>query len=737
MSVNTTENVKSYACDGSLTDFDFPYKITGTDTSVLIVTIWEDATSTPTILSEESGAYSYSVAAPNNNYDNGGTISTTKLDGASYVAYAWPENYTITIERIVPYTQPSEFTAGGLDPKALEQTFDNQEFQIQQLDKRKSIHGPASDATSSIYELPGVTARKSKVLGFDADGDVIAIANVPTSGVSATAFAETLLDDATAAAARTTLVITLENLINAFNVKDYGAVGDGITDDLAAIQVAVDACIASATGGIVYFPPGKYSIGDGSITVTNGGSKSIWFAGAGMYASRIVKTTTGTDDTIIWNCTTNPSGIQNLGIIAAVGGNFSVDGISCTTMNGVFFENVWMGGFDNGFNLSGSDIHLTNCISELNNSYGFVFDKNIKAVNCKSYLNGYGFLLKFSSAPAFPDWPCVLVNCSDSESKNHALSIDSRDNVELIGFCTESAGWNGNVGIYIIGSNQIKIIGGNLRYLVDYGIQLVGACSNVIIDGVTIQEIGQTTTGKGIQMVGGSTNTLVTNCLLKNIRLSAIKTGNSSGTRIVNNTIHTFGRQETAGDKFGVLVDGDAATKGTVISSNRFVLSGGDTQTGIVFESGAQGKFFIRENEYQNGTLMDLANAPVGTIVERNQDVNYKTAVPTSGHYVRHQKIENTEPSAGNPPGWVCVSRVNTAMRVGASETETTLEVDDTTGITNGDICGVTLDDGTIQWSTCTVTDGDTLEFGAALTDDVAIDNVVYTLLFKAMANLV
>ena len=41
-----------------------------------------------------------------------------------------------------------------------------------------------------------------------------------------------------------------------FNVKTYGAVGDGSTDDTAAIQSAITA--ASATGGIVFFPPGVF-----------------------------------------------------------------------------------------------------------------------------------------------------------------------------------------------------------------------------------------------------------------------------------------------------------------------------------------------------------------------------------------------------------------------------------------------------------------------------------------------
>ena len=44
-----------------------------------------------------------------------------------------------------------------------------------------------------------------------------------------------------------------------FNVKDYGAVGDGVADDAPAIELARQAAIADG-GGIVYFPAGTYRL---------------------------------------------------------------------------------------------------------------------------------------------------------------------------------------------------------------------------------------------------------------------------------------------------------------------------------------------------------------------------------------------------------------------------------------------------------------------------------------------
>jgi len=73
-----------------------------------------------------------------------------------------------------------------------------------------------------------------------------------------------------------------------FNVKAYGAVGNGSTDDTDAIQAAM---AAATSGGIIYFPPGTYIISE-TLNIT---ANNIAFIGAGAGATTI-KTASGSEE---------------------------------------------------------------------------------------------------------------------------------------------------------------------------------------------------------------------------------------------------------------------------------------------------------------------------------------------------------------------------------------------------------------------------------------------------------
>ena len=73
---------------------------------------------------------------------------------------------------------------------------------------------------------------------------------------------------------------------NTYNVKMFGAVGDGVHDDTTAVQAAYQGLVANG-GGTLYFPPGIYAIsstltiGNGNTTASTTSNIAVLGAGAG------------------------------------------------------------------------------------------------------------------------------------------------------------------------------------------------------------------------------------------------------------------------------------------------------------------------------------------------------------------------------------------------------------------------------------------------------------------------
>jgi hypothetical protein len=74
-----------------------------------------------------------------------------------------------------------------------------------------------------------------------------------------------------------------DRLAEVKNVKDFGATGDGGTDDTAAIQAAVDAT-SGANRGTIFFPAGTYKLLS-SVTYNYNGNLAIEFVGEGAASS--------------------------------------------------------------------------------------------------------------------------------------------------------------------------------------------------------------------------------------------------------------------------------------------------------------------------------------------------------------------------------------------------------------------------------------------------------------------
>lgn len=173
----------------------------------------------------------------------------------------------------------------------------------------------------------------------------------------------------------------LASLSGVVNVKDFGAVGDGSTDDTTAIQAAADAAfnvaadfdIAAAAGSkSLYFPPGRYRV-TSPITVQNLFGGHIF--GAGTVASQLVQATAdepallldGVSNSLIENMAFK-AGSNNVAVEYTTTAEADITSTGTTFWKCLFFEsNIGLRlGIDN---IQVSECQIENC-SFLSNGIG-------------------------------------------------------------------------------------------------------------------------------------------------------------------------------------------------------------------------------------------------------------------------------------------------------------------------------------------------------------------------------
>ena len=157
------------------------------------------------------------------------------------------------------------------------------------------------------------------------------------------------------------------------SVKDFGAVGDGVTDDTAAIQAAIDSL--GAVGGMVQVPPGTYKVSS-----TLNISSYIYLKGSGAVASSIL-TNNSTGNVVYINGVSITPGctVENLFFNSSVtrtAGSYIVSNSS----NGTFIKNCKMYSAFDGISITGTSaqcIKIEDCQIDNTVNYGI----NITAFN--------------------------------------------------------------------------------------------------------------------------------------------------------------------------------------------------------------------------------------------------------------------------------------------------------------------------------------------------------------------
>jgi len=172
--------------------------------------------------------------------DNGGNV--TLLSGAL-------AGDIMTIYRDMPYSRTQNYTnSGDFLASEVNSDFDDLWLAGEQTDRSfsQSIRKPITDSGSISMELPSASQRAGKYLTFSATGAVTASSATVTGSTSANLVSYIASGSG---AVETTVETKLREIAS---VKDFGAVGDGATDDSTAIQNALNA------HNNVTFPPGTY-----------------------------------------------------------------------------------------------------------------------------------------------------------------------------------------------------------------------------------------------------------------------------------------------------------------------------------------------------------------------------------------------------------------------------------------------------------------------------------------------
>ena len=507
MTIGTVISSIALPCTGSQTQFDFPFLIpfasnaevayipSGSTTSVLL---------SPTI---------YQILGTGN--PAGGSVTYPYPAGAPL-----PAGDTFIIARVLPLIQATSISAQGATFAAIETALDYEMMCIQDL--QTQVNDLASGSISAVAILANIAALRAYSGSSTEPLYVNGYYNPADGGEGWFAF-----DSNTASDNGGTFIIdgigrVWERALAGSppTLKQFGAKGDGVTNDSAAVQNALN------LGQHIRATPGDYIVA-GLFAPSN-----VWLQGDGTSAAELIAATTstpvltsatGTEGTIIVSdvAFVGPGGAAPAGTAISFTGSSTASPLQNVRVTNCFFF---------GF---------TTSVNVQNTSFGFF--SGLNSENCISpYINNQ------SSNTSWDD--CLAQNAGGTGS-----------------YAFEVAGSLGNGNVLVRGLQAVNQGGGILG----------SNATRVAVS--TAQITGNTQTA--VSLIGGCSVWEITGS-----QLLAMSTSVSGLFCDTSSSNVTFAGNNVSGSSFGIYVGGtNIAVTGNVLTGNtsRDITIGGTGSTHI------------------------------------------------------------------------------------------------------------------------------------------------------------
>jgi len=230
------------------------------------------------------------------------------------------------------------------------------------------------------------------------------------------------------------------------NVRDSGAAGDGVTNDAASIRRALAAAV-TVPGTDVYFPPGRYFLGDGagdSVLLTLAGARDLRILGNGAVLTcrsragiNHMLMVAGSSDLWIHGLVFHDEGLDRTltwqGANALLLDGSVVNGVQRMRLSGCRFESVLSALTVSGVGYAVDDIAIESIEVE-GCYYGLAFQENgnrVRAtgVRCNDVARAYlaygvdDHVLEIASASHPGGSNEFLVKCYDRPTSNITLDL--------------------------------------------------------------------------------------------------------------------------------------------------------------------------------------------------------------------------------------------------------------------------------------------------------------------------